>query len=339
MRLSYAQRLEDYHLERVFGDRGRGTYIDVGAGHPIADNVSYWFYLKGWNGLVIEPQRDLLQLYPHIRPRDIAVQALVGRQRGEADFHIVDRLHGLSTTIAANTGTARELGAAVSTVRMPVSTLGELAATHGFADVDFLKIDVEGAEADVIAGADWQRCRPRVVLVEALHPGSMVESWSHWEPQLVAQNYRFAFFDGLNRFYVAEEAADLIGRFPREPAPWDAVEHLWDYGRADQRSDHPDHALARALVHGFLASLPRLDKSMLRQLLMVKRMDHAADGSAAPQTATQLLLGNAEFPGPCPAGADALEFDALCDVLMDADRFRAALGRIASAYDGGHITD
>ena len=44
MELSYSQNLEDYHLSLAFAGQKTGTYIDVGAGHPIADNVSLWFY-------------------------------------------------------------------------------------------------------------------------------------------------------------------------------------------------------------------------------------------------------------------------------------------------------
>ena len=47
MRLSYAQNLEDYHLDLAFGGLTDGVYVDVGGGHPVADNVSFWFYLKG----------------------------------------------------------------------------------------------------------------------------------------------------------------------------------------------------------------------------------------------------------------------------------------------------
>src|SRR5215471_11445522 len=54
--LSYTQNLEDYHLSLAFAGQKAGTYIDVGAGHPIADNVSFWFYERGWQGIVIEPQ-------------------------------------------------------------------------------------------------------------------------------------------------------------------------------------------------------------------------------------------------------------------------------------------
>src|SRR5205823_8407079 len=98
MDLSYTQNLEDYHLSLAFAGQPTGTYIDIGAGHPIADNVSFWFYERGWRGIVVEPQPELAALYQRLRPRDFAVRGLIGRHCGEIDFHLVDRLHGLSTT-------------------------------------------------------------------------------------------------------------------------------------------------------------------------------------------------------------------------------------------------
>ena len=82
MELSYAQNLEDYHLSLAFAGQTTGTYIDIGAGHPIADNVSFWFYERGWHGIVVEPQPELAALYQRLRPRDIAVNGLVGRHSG-----------------------------------------------------------------------------------------------------------------------------------------------------------------------------------------------------------------------------------------------------------------
>jgi hypothetical protein len=127
----------------------------------------------------------------------------------------------------------------------------------------------------------------------------MAEASSGWEPRLRDHRYRFAFFDGLNRFYVAEEEAALIERFPPEPAPWGTVRHLHEFGRAQDDADHPDHALARRLVNGFLAALPRLDAELLSRFL----------GGSTDR------------------------------VAMERDAFRAALGRIAAAYDGGQIMD
>lgn len=330
MQLSYAQRLEDYHLACALGDRETGTYIDVGAGHPVADNVSYWFYLKGWRGLVVEPQRALLDLYAFLRPRDIAVCSLVGEREGEADFHIVERLHGFSTTVAEHARMAAGYGAAVATVRMPTRTLASLVAEHDLGPVDFLKIDVEGAEAAVLSGMDWKRCRPRIVVIEAVEPGSMAEAWRAWEPLLTTNGYRFALFDELNRFYVAEEEDELARRLPSTPAAWESAHHLYDYGRAHERADHPDHQLASALVNGFLAALPNLDPDLLVQIL-------SAHPARDEDAIVQLLLGAADFPGPSPQPLPAADRAALLRHVMASDRFRAALGRISAAYDGGHI--
>src|SRR5215468_1803605 len=99
MQISYAQNMEDYHLDLVLGDQPDGTYVDVGGGHPVADNVSFWFYLKGWRGLIVEPQEALAGLYAHVRPRDVTVSCLAGRSEGEVEFHVVDKLHGFSTTV------------------------------------------------------------------------------------------------------------------------------------------------------------------------------------------------------------------------------------------------
>src|SRR6266852_2089372 len=148
MDLSYTQNLEDYHLSLAFAGQKRGVYIDIGAGHPIADNVSFWFYERGWQGIVVEPQPELAALYERLRPRDVSVCGLVGRASGEIDFHIVERLHGLSTTVEQHAQRARAFGVDYRTVRMPVMTLAQLCERHNVGQIDFLKIDVEGAEAD-----------------------------------------------------------------------------------------------------------------------------------------------------------------------------------------------
>jgi FkbM family methyltransferase len=340
MQLSYAQNLEDYHLDLVFADQATGTYVDVGGGHPVADNVSFWFYLKGWRGLVVEPQQALADVYAHVRPRDRTVCCLAGRADGEAEFHVVDKLHGFSSMVREHAAGAESFGAGFKTTCMPVHTLSGLLDEARLGAIDFLKIDVEGAEADVLAGLDLQRFRPRIVLIEAVAPGSMAEAWGTWEPDLLAQGYRFAFFDRLNRFYVANEAAELAARFPAEPAPWDRVQHLWDFGRAPERPDHPDHALAKVLQAGLFAILPSLEPALLRAL--IERGSHGVGpggSSGEPGVVTSEgsdplapLLGTAEFPREAEPAADLV-------ALLATDQFRAALGRIASMYDGGHLLE
>src|ERR1700693_1178655 len=285
MELSYSQNLEDYHLSLAFAGQQTGTYIDVGGGHPIADNVSFWFYERGWRGIVVEPQAGLVCLYARLRPRDAAVRGLVGRECGEADFHAVDRLHGFSTTVEHFARQAQQFGVDYRTVRMPVVTLARLCEQHDVGEIDFLKVDVEGGEADVLLGGDWRRYRPKVVVIEAVLPGSGEPAWGEWEPFLLAQGDRFALFDTLNRFYVAQERPEIFARLPSERAPWDKVRHMYEIGRAPENANHPDHALALELARGFWASLPYLDRDLIAEILgrarIGSRRGAAEDYSAA----------------------------------------------------------
>jgi len=307
MELSYSQNLEDYHLSLAFSGQATGTYIDIGAGHPVADNVSFWFYERGWAGIVVEPQAELAALYPRLRPRDVLVRALVGRATGEGDFYLVERLHGFSTTIEQHARRAKAFGACYRTLRLPVVTLASLCEMHGLDEIDFLKIDVEGAEADVLFGGDWKRFRPKVIVAEAVVPGTGEPAWQNWEPLLLAQGYRFALFDTLNRFYVAQEHPEIMTRLPAERAPWDAARHMYDIGRAPDNPRHPDHALACELVRGFWAMLPHLDPALIAALLARAR------------------------------GIEDLRQREALIATVEMEAFRASLGRIACGYDGGQV--
>jgi FkbM family methyltransferase len=330
MQLSYAQNLEDYHLDLVFAGQNSGTYVDVGGGHPVADNVSYYFYLKGWRGLIVEPQDTLAAAYAHIRPRDHTVSCLAGRSDGEIPFHVVDGLHGLSSAIKANAESAAQYGATFKTIQKPVRRLSRLIDEAKLGAIDILKIDVEGAEPDVLAGLDLQRHRPKLVLVEAVNPNNPDADAAAWEPLLLNAAYAYVFFDGLNRFYVANEARALAGRLPAKPASWDAVQHLWDHGRAARTPHHGDHLLATALEHGFHAMLPELDPALIARILE-RGLALRGHDPAKPETVAK-LAGSIEDPAHAASAKDLAAF-------LASDHCRAALGRIACMYDGGHVVE
>jgi FkbM family methyltransferase len=208
--LSYAQNGEDVVLARAFDDGHQGFYVDIGAADPVSDSVTKLFYDAGWSGIDVEPASRTAQQLRDARPRDLTLEVAVGDRPGERTFYEVLGEHmgnsSLVEAYAADHGGAE--GMAERAVE--VVTLAQLWDEHvGERTVDFLKIDVEGSEAEVLAGADLARHRPRVLVVEATRPGTSVASHEEWEPGVLDTGYALALFDGLNRFYVREEDATL----------------------------------------------------------------------------------------------------------------------------------
>lgn len=265
---SYAQNLEDARIALLFGEHHAGTYVDVGGGHPIADNATYMLYLAGWRGLVVEPQHGLAALYAPLRPRDIVHATLVGRAEGEVDFHVVDRLHGLSSMLPAQAEAAKEWGAGHVVERRAVTTLTALLDAAALGPIDVLKVDVEGVEPDVLAGLDFARHRPTMMVIEAIFPGHTEPDYTRFEPFVIERGYARAHYDGLNVIYVVTERPDLLAGFtPEMEARAQAASAFHRLGRAAEDTTHPDHAAARALSRGLLARLPFLDPDLVASLL------------------------------------------------------------------------
>jgi FkbM family methyltransferase len=204
--ISYAQNHEDVLLGRVFADHEDGFYIDVGANDPVRDSVTKHFYDRGWRGINIEPQTGRYECLRSQRPDDVNLN--VGLSDRETALELLECLPNdtLSTFSSELASFWREQGLKFVTRRVPVTTLARMCDEHVDRPIDFLKIDVEGHEREVIEGGDWARWRPRVVLVEASEP-------QRWEPQLLTAHYLFAAFDGLNRFYVRAEDSQLLAAF------------------------------------------------------------------------------------------------------------------------------
>jgi hypothetical protein len=89
-------------------------------------------------------------------------------------------------------------------------------------DTHFFKVDTEGWELAVLKGCDWKKFRPRIIVMESVHPSSHQGLEHEWEPYLLAQGYEFVYFDGLNRFYIAHEQAQLRECFATPPNVFDS---------------------------------------------------------------------------------------------------------------------
>ncbi len=169
MMVSHAQNFEDVMLARAFAGQATGLHIDVGAFHPDVDSVTRHFYDSGWRGINVEPVAAQHALLERARARDINLNVAIGRERGEVTLYDFSPL-GVSTVDPVIASEMRALKFIGREVKVPVRTLAEVCVEHEVRDVDYLKVDVEGHEGDVLAGLDWSLVRPRILVVEATRP-------------------------------------------------------------------------------------------------------------------------------------------------------------------------
>lgn len=210
----YSQNFEDLYISQVFSKKTSGTYIDVGAFHPTIDSVTKIFYDTGWSGINIEPHPDLIQLLIDERPRDININvALTSPEKA---------LHGTAMLLSKSSRAlddgchclvASEPDPSTNKIihEVKLSILHDVIISSEIESVDFLKIDVEGSEFDVLQGLELPilplHLHPKLVLVETVLPSTTI-----YVPQrtlinklLSSHDYRHIFFDGLNDYYLKSE--------------------------------------------------------------------------------------------------------------------------------------
>lgn len=164
-KFSFAQAGEDLVLRRIFLGVEKGFYVDVGAYHPYKLSNTYLFYLNGWRGINIEPRPKSRQLFDKIRPGDINLEVGIGEASGMADYY---QFNEDTLNQFAFTGSAITKPRSNQVVRIQVEPLAEIFEQHigNNGSIDFITIDTEGAEYQVLKSNNWIDFPIKVILVE-----------------------------------------------------------------------------------------------------------------------------------------------------------------------------
>ncbi|MGE0126742.1 MAG: FkbM family methyltransferase [Blastocatellales bacterium] len=166
--LSYSQEGEDMILRRIFDDRQKGFYVDVGAHHPQRFSNTYFFYVRGWRGINIDAMPGCMDLFNAIRPNDINIEAAIAGERRELIYFMFDDPALNSFDEALSRSRDKTAYNIIGERAFFTKTLAEVLDEHLPPDqrIDFLSIDVEGLDLEVLESNNWARYRPCCVLAE-----------------------------------------------------------------------------------------------------------------------------------------------------------------------------
>lgn len=171
---SYSQEGEDLILQRIFENKQKGFYVDVGAHHPFRFSNTYLFYKKGWRGINLDAMPNSMKIFKRYRSRDINLEIPVGKDGDCLTYHIFNepalntfdksRIEGILQKPEYTLQKKIEIQ-----IKSLKSILDEYLPKRQC--IDFMSIDVEGLDFEVIKSNDWTKYRPKILLVEALGGG------------------------------------------------------------------------------------------------------------------------------------------------------------------------
>lgn len=170
-RISYSQSGEDLLVEQVFMILGRKRicYLDLGANHPTRFSNTYLFYQKGGTGVCVEPDPTLQPLFKRWRNRDTLLTCGVGLEEGEADFYVMttNTLNTFSKEEAERyQGYGRQKIERV--IKLPLKPVNTILSEYFKACPNFVSLDIEGLDFQILRSLDFERWRPEVFCVETL---------------------------------------------------------------------------------------------------------------------------------------------------------------------------
>ncbi|MDO9231861.1 MAG: FkbM family methyltransferase [bacterium] len=203
---SYSQEGEDVVLARFFGNIQRGFYVDIGAHHPKRFSNTYYFYKKGWNGINIDAMPGSMKLFKKVRSRDINIEEAVSDKREMLTYYGFNEpaLNGFADELALERD-GKNGYKIIFKKDIETKTLSEILDKYlpDNQHIDFMTIDVEGLDYNVLKSNNWEKYKPDFIVVEILN--------SKLEDIFDSQIYKFMCEIGYRA--IAKTANDVIFKY------------------------------------------------------------------------------------------------------------------------------
>ncbi len=159
---------EDKIIVDYFKNIKNGFYVDAGCYHPTHLSNTHILFTKNWSGINVDLSEFSISLFNHVRPNDVNVNAAVSNTENEITFYYQKDLSQLTTTVKA---ISRErMQGNIKEKKIMALSLNSIINNSRFKNrvIDFLNIDLEGAELSALNSLDFNVYRPKLICIEII---------------------------------------------------------------------------------------------------------------------------------------------------------------------------
>lgn len=166
--ISFSKSGDDIQLKKLINKNTPGVYVDIGCWDPVKASNTYFFHLRKWKGICVDPNPELKKLYEQYRPSDTFINCGIGKSDNKLTYYMFKEssMNTFSEDFVEKHKKHLEIA---GKKKVPLRTLKDILDDNLKENdrLDFFDIDVEGLDLEVLKTNDWEKYRPKIVLVES----------------------------------------------------------------------------------------------------------------------------------------------------------------------------
>lgn len=198
----FAEFAEDVMINRIFKNHDKGIYIDIGAYHPYKGSLTYLLFKKGWQGVNIDLSKTSIDLFKIARPKDTNICCAISNKTEKKVYFENSPINQQNSLIRRNSEQKE--------IEIQAFTLTDLLSSKKIEKIDYLNIDTEGNEMDVLEGMDFKKISPKLITIEE-NNFSKISTLENEKIKFLSEvNYSLINIIGVTMFFYRKDLLDQI---------------------------------------------------------------------------------------------------------------------------------
>ena len=198
----YAEFAEDVMVNRILKKIKKGFYVDIGAYHPYKGSLTYNLYNRKWNGMNLDISKSSIDLFNIARPSDININCAVSEFNGETYYYENSPINQQNSLIPQDENQKK--------IKIQSYKLSEILKMQNINSVDYINIDTEGNELEVLMGIDFSKINPTLFTIEDNSFDLNNEIKKKKIIFLKEKNYELINIIGVTMFFVKKDFVSQI---------------------------------------------------------------------------------------------------------------------------------